>query len=276
MKSNRIRDVDDPIAKPPVPTPDQERATASLAHLEQTIGYRFRDEALLRLALTHSSLAYEERGEHQPRTDNEQLEFLGDAVLGMAVTEYLFRAYPDLNEGSLTRLRAQLVNRQRLGRAARNLALGEYLRLGKGEERNGGRKKIALLSNAIEALIAAVYLDGGAEPVVRLVRLWLVDDALEEMAAAAQAGENVGDYKSAVQEYFQAHGLGQPHYQVTSETGPDHRKSFVVALKMKDEEGSEKVLASASGARKKVAEQEAARIALEQFHADAASAESSP
>lgn len=242
-------------------------APASIEQLQQEIDYRFHNIELLFLALTHRSLAYEEQRKPSVHGDNERLEFLGDAILGQVMAEYLFRTCPELDEGSLTRLRAQLVNRQHLGRAARKLSLGDYLRLGKSEERNGGRKKVALLANAVEALIAAVYLDGGPEPASRLVRQWLVDDdSLERMVAAARAGESVGDHKSALQEYFQAHGMGQPRYEVTAESGPDHHKCFVVALEMESPDGTVKVLASASGTRKKDAEQEAARIAFERLH----------
>ncbi|MEO6828672.1 MAG: ribonuclease III domain-containing protein, partial [Acidobacteriaceae bacterium] len=122
--------------------------------------YRFRDPGLLDLAFTHSSVAYEEQAERHPQDDNEQLEFVGDAVLGLVVTEHLFLAYPEFTEGDLTRLRAHFVSRQNLGRAGQLKELGEYLRLGKGEEKSGGRRKTAILANALEALIAAVYLDG--------------------------------------------------------------------------------------------------------------------
>jgi ribonuclease-3 len=240
---------------------------ALLQRLQKLLGYKFRDPAALDLALTHSSVAYEEQLEHHPQDDNEQLEFLGDAVLGLIVTEHLFRVYPEFTEGPLTRLRAQFVSRQHLARVGQNLGLGEYLRLGKGEEKSGGRRKSAILANAVEALIAAVYLDGGLEEAARLIRTRLLDDKLETLAAAARSGEGVGDHKSTLQEYFQAHGLGQPSYEVTSETGPDHRKSFAVAVKRIEANGAEHTLGSATGTRKKHAEQEAARIALESLHA---------
>jgi ribonuclease-3 len=241
--------------------------TALLETLQRLLAYRFRNPDVLDLALTHSSVAYEEQLERHPQDDNEQLEFLGDAVLGLVVTEHLFRAYPEFTEGPLTRLRAQFVSRQHLGRVAQNLGLGEYLRLGKGEEKSGGRRKSAILANTVEALIAAVYLDGGMEEAARLIRAWLLDSKLETLVAAARLGESVGDHKSTLQEYFQAHGLGQPSYEVTSETGPDHRKSFVVAVKLIEPSGVKKILSSATGTRKKHAEQEAARIALEYLHA---------
>jgi ribonuclease-3 len=234
-----------------------------LQRLQQLLDYRFRDPKLLDLALTHSSVAYEKQADHSPQDDNEQLEFLGDAVLGLVVTEHLFRAYPELAEGPLTWLRAQFVSRQHLGRVGLNLSLGEYLHLGKGEEKSGGRRKTAILANAVEAVIAAVYLDGGLTPAAQLARKLLLDEKLETLASAARSGRGVGDYKSMLQEYFQAHTLGQPMYVVTSENGPDHRKSFVVAVKLTDASNQAEILASAVGTRKKHAEQEAARLALE-------------
>ena len=233
-----------------------------LERLQQLLGYQFRDPALLDLALTHSSVAYEEQTEQDLREDNEQLEFLGDAVLGLVVTEHLFRMYPEFSEGAWTRLRSQFVSRPHLASVAQAIGLGEFLRLGKGEEKSGGRKKPAILANAAESVIAAVYLDGGMESAVRLVRTWLLDETMEAVVEAARAGE-VGDYKSMLQEYSQAHGLGQPHYQLTSETGPDHRKSFVVEVKFLEPSAVETTLASATGTRKKHAEQEAARLALQ-------------
>lgn len=234
----------------------------ALERLQQLLGYEFRDPALLNLALTHSSVAYEEQAEEGLREDNEQLEFLGDAVLGLVVTEHLFRNYPEFSEGAWTRLRSQFVSRPHLASVALTIGLGEFLRLGNGEEKSGGRKKPAILANAVESVIAAVYLDGGMESAVRLVRSWLLDETLESVVEAARAGE-VGDYKSMLQEYSQAHGLGQPLYQLTSETGPDHRKSFVVEVKFLDPTATESTLASATGTRKKHAEQEAARLALQ-------------
>jgi len=240
---------------------------ALLERLQQLLDHRFHHPERLDLACTHSSVAYEEQVERHAQDDNEQLEFLGDAVLGLAVTEYLFRAYPDLPEGPLTRLRAQLVSRQHLGAVGQKLGLGEYLRLGKGEEKSGGRNKPAILANLVEAIFAAVYLDGGLEPAARLVQTWLLDGQVETLAAAARAGEDVGDYKSRLQEYFQAHGLGQPQYELTAEDGPAHRRSFVIAVKQPGQHGGDQILASATGTRKKHAEQEAARLALEHLRA---------
>ncbi len=270
MTGNRSASSDvQPAPASRTPEPPRE---ALLERLQQLLGYRFHNLDLLALAVTHSSVAYEEQVERHPQDDNEQMEFLGDAVLGLVVTERLFRACPELPEGPLTRLRAQFVSRQHLGRVGHALGLGEYLRLGKGEEKSGGRRKTAILANAVEALIAAVYLDGGMEAAANLVHAWLLDEHLETLVAAARAGEGVGDHKSTLQEYFQAHGLGQPKYEVTAEAGPDHRKSFVIAVK-RTADGRQETLASATGTRKKHAEQEAARLALEHLRASDSSAE---
>ena len=253
---------DSASSKAAVERPVEAERAELLDRLQDHLGYRFANLKLLELALTHSSVAYEEQSEHNPQDDNEQMEFLGDAVLGMIVTEHLFRACPEFTEGPLTRLRSQLVSRQYLGQVGQKMSLGEYLRLGKGEEKSGGRRKVAILANAVEAILAALYLDGGMEPAVHFVGNWLLTDKLDPLIFAARAGEDVGDHKSALQEYFQAHGLGQPRYIVTAETGPDHRKSFVVAVKRVAPTGLDDTLASATGTRKKSAEQEAARLAL--------------
>ena len=254
-QSGPPKDTGDPVVLPA-------GRAALLERLQQLLGHQFRHPALLDLALTHSSVAYEEQAQRDTREDNEQLEFLGDAVLGLVVTEHLFRMYPEFSEGAWTRLRSQFVSRPHLASVAQTIGLGEFLRLGKGEEKSGGRKKPAILANAVESVIAAVYLDGGMDSAVRLVRTWLLDETMEAVVEAARAGE-VGDYKSMLQEYSQAHGLGQPRYQFTSETGPDHRKSFVVEVKFLDPTAVETTLASATGTRKKHAEQEAARLALQ-------------
>lgn len=243
-------------------TPDQRREQL-LGQLQHLLAYQFSNLNLLELALTHSSVAYEEQAERSAHADNEQLEFLGDAVLGLVVTEHLFRSYPELQEGAMTRLRAQFVSRNYLGQTGQQMGLGDYLRLGKGEEKSGGRRKSAIVANALEAILAAIYLDGGLQPVRTVVEQWVLNDKLDLLAAAARSGDDVGDHKSSLQEFFQAHGLGQPRYSVTSEDGPDHRKNFLIAVMQVDSTGAEHTLASAAGGRKKVAEQEAARIALE-------------
>lgn len=239
-----------------------------LDRLQSLLGYRFRDSSKLDLALTHSSVAYERQAKHCTQDDNEQLEFVGDAVLGLAITEHLFRTYPELTEGQLTRLRAQFVSRQHLGCVGQRLNLGDYLQLGKGEERSGGRKKSAIVANAVEAIVAAVYLDGGLEAAARLVRDLVLDATLETLAADLLSGKDVSDHKSRLQEYLQLHGLGRPRYIVTSETGPDHHKNFAVAVAVSAPGKEDAVLAFATGMRKKAAEQEAARLALERLAAE--------
>jgi ribonuclease-3 len=242
--------------------------------LEIVLGHTFRDRRNLELALTHSSLAYEQAtgrgdsessdaaGEHEADQDNEQLEFLGDAVLGLIVAESLFRSFPDLNEGDLTRLRAQLVSRRHLGQVGARLSLGSFLRLGRGEERSGGRQKAVLLANAMEAVIAALYLDGGLAAAVAFVEGSIVKPYVEELRAELDAGDAMGDHKSALQEWLQAHKAGSPHYTVKGESGPDHRKRFLVEVEVMSEAG-ESIFALGNGSTKKKAEQEAARKAYQ-------------
>ena len=243
--------------------------------LQQRIGYVFRKPRLLQQALTHSSLAYEQAAEGAVDTvgsaDNEQLEFLGDAVVGLIVAEALYRGYPELREGELTRLRAALVSRQHLGQVAMKLDLGDSLFLGKGEERSGGRKKAALLANCIEAVIGALYLDAGLEAAGSFVDQWVVKPYVGELRATIERGGTIGDHKSALQEFLQARKAGQPHYIVKAESGPDHKKRFLVEVRMpavgaKSADAQRpRVLARGSGTTKKHAEQEAARRAYQKL-----------
>jgi ribonuclease-3 len=227
-------------------------------------GYKFKDPELLSLALTHSSLAYENNGDHphRPGTDNEQLEFIGDAVLGLIVAEALYRRFPASREGDLTRLRASLVSSRNLAQVASVLQLGPMLRLGRGEEHSGGRRKPALLANALEAAIAAIYLDGGLNAARDFIHKHIIEPAEAEMINVLKApgpfSGAVGDYKSALQERLQATGAGQPKYILTDQSGPDHRKSFRIEVRV----GSI-CLGEAEGTTKKQAQQEAARRALE-------------
>jgi ribonuclease-3 len=241
------------------------------SELEHTLGHAFAKRHRLEQALTHSSLAYElatGRAEaSQPGSesdakedDNEQLEFLGDAVLGLIVADCLFRSYPELNEGHLTRLRAQLVSRKHLGQVAARISLGSYMRLGRGEERSGGRQKSVLLANALEAVIAALYLDGGLKVATDFVRNCIVEPYVHELHSELEAGHAMGDHKSALQEWLQAHKCGSPHYIVKAESGPDHRKRFLVELHIVTETGAA-IVADGAGSTKKKAEQEAARLA---------------
>jgi len=233
--------------------------------------HNFRQPDLLTWALTHRSLSYETNPETSPdpRSDNEQLEFLGDAVLGLAVAESLFLRFPGSREGELTRLRASLVSRRHLGEVAARIALGDLLRLGRGEEQSGGRQKPALLANAIEAVIAALYLDGGLDAARAFIDKHIIEPALPDLNLALKAGDTfsgaIGDHKSALQEYLQATGAGQPQYVLTAQSGPDHQKRFRVEVRIEDSEGVSIALAESEGTTKKQAQQEAARIAFERL-----------
>jgi ribonuclease-3 len=277
-----------------------------LAGLEASLGHVFARPELLVQALTHRSLGYEmamethgkaeepgQAADRIDRTDNERLEFLGDAVLGLVVAEALFQSNPDCQEGELTRMRAQLVSRRHMADVAVAIGLGEHLRLGKGEERSGGRKKAAILANAMEAVIAALYLDAGSvsaekptdstdfsslqgalDPVRHFARCHILGSAADDLARELRSGAALGDHKSALQEHLQATHAGVPVYRVESESGPDHRKRFEVVLRLKTPDGDlTEVLASGIGSTKKKAEQEAARRALAYFAKTAAETE---
>ena len=218
--------------------------------LQARIGYRFRDRGLLEHALTHRSRAAEDASGGV--TDNESLEFLGDAVLGLVVADVLFHQYPNYDEGQKSKVKAAVVSTQSLARHAERLRLGEHLILGRGEEKTGGRFKQALLADGYEALIAALYLDGGLEAAETFLRKEL-KDAIDEGSAQTF----VRDHKSALQERLQALGRPLPEYRVSGEAGPDHRKTFSVEVVVNGE-----VLGTATGRAKKEAEQEAARLAL--------------
>lgn len=237
-------------------------------------GHSFQRPELLIWALTHRSLAYETKPETlpDPASDNEQLEFVGDAVLGLAVAESLFRRFPSSREGELTRLRASLVSRRHLSGVAARLGIGDLLRLGRGEEQSGGRKKPALLANALEAVIAALYLDGGLPAARTFIETHIIEPAIPELSLAMQAGDTfsgaIGDHKSALQEHLQAIGFGQPQYVLTAQSGPDHQKRFRVEVRVSDGEGGSVSLGESEGTTKKQAQQEAARIAFERLLAE--------
>jgi ribonuclease-3 len=223
--------------------------------LQQRIDYRFRDRGLLEHALTHKSRAAEDISGGV--ADNESLEFLGDAVLGLVVADALYRQYPTYTEGQKSKIKAQVVSTYSLARHAEHLELGDHLILGRGEEKTGGRYKQALLADAYEALIAAIYLDGGLEAASAFLHREL-KDAIDAGGVQNFVGQ---DYKSALQEQLQALGRPLPIYKIIGEAGPDHRKVFTVDVVVGGE-----VLGSATGRAKKEAEQEAARLALEQVH----------
>lgn len=238
-------------------------AATAQAELEAALGYNFREADLLSRALTHSSFLADAApaqeaaaGAAEPAADNEELEFLGDAVLSLLVSEHLVRAFPGWSEGRLSKTRARLVNAASLHAAARRLHLGEYLRLGRGEEKTGGREKPALLADAYEAILAAIYLDGGLEAAREFVRRTL----LERGAAGLAEEADLGDAKSALQELLQRSGQAPAEYRVLHESGPQHRKEFVVEVLI---EGRR--VAQAGGTSKKQAEKAAARVALEQL-----------
>jgi ribonuclease-3 len=219
--------------------------------LQRRIGYRFRDRGLLEHALTHKSRAAEDASGGV--ADNESLEFLGDAVLGLVVADLLFRTYPNYTEGQKSKIKAAVVSTYSLARHAEQMGLGEHLLLGRGEEKTGGRFKQALLADAYEALIAAIYLDGGVEAAAAFLTREM-QDAIEVGASQTIVGL---DYKSALQERLQALGRPLPEYRLAGQAGPDHRKVFSVEVVVDGE-----VLGTASGKAKKEAEQEAARLAL--------------
>lgn len=250
-------------------------------------GYAFKDRGLLTLALTHSSLAYESNpeGTRDPGSDNERLEFLGDAVLGLVVAEALYRRLPALREGDLTRLRASLVSSRHLAQVAQRIQLGPMLLLGRGEAHSGGHRKPALLANALEAVIAALYLDGGLTTAREFIHRHIIEPAEASVSGVLRSSEPfsgaVGDYKSALQERLQAEGHGQPQYILAAQSGPDHQKRFRIEVRVAGADGVPLTLASADGTTKKQAQQEAARLAFAKLIAAAQSnarpkAQSSP
>ena len=230
--------------------------TTSIEAVERILGYHFHQPRLLGEALTHKSYSNERRG--KDRTQNERLEFLGDAVLSLVMSEYLAAEFPENSEGGLSKLKAQLVSEASLARAARRMKLGRLLRLGKGEELSKGREKHSLLADALEALIAAVYLDGGLEA-SRAFTLRVLAEELQA-ARAEQAHPWMEDYKTQLQEVCQKRFDTLPRYEIVKESGPDHEKVFEVELTIQGI-----MRGGGSGRSKKEAEQKAARAALVQL-----------
>jgi ribonuclease-3 len=237
--------------------------------IESLLRHKFSQPELLTRALTHRSLAHEKKPApidsatpDSRLVDNEQLEFLGDSIVGFLVAEELCRLYPELREGELTRLRAELVSRKHLGQVANRLNLGEYMLLGRGEERSGGRKKTALLANCIEAVIAALYLDGGIGPSRGFILREIIDPAVQALRDQMREAKTIGDSKSALQELLQARDHSQPEYSIKAESGPDHRKRFLVEVFARHDGVRGKLLARGVGTTRKQAEQEAARRAV--------------
>jgi ribonuclease-3 len=225
--------------------------TPPIERLEEKLGYRFRDRELLLRALTHRSCASEFPPDQC--ADNEQLEFLGDAVLGFVVSEALVSRYPAALEGELSQWKSHLVSATYLYRCALSIDLGDYLRLGKGEERNGGRARRTVLANAFEAVIAAMHLDGGIEVATAFVRA----KVLGEIDQMADGAIELLNHKSVLQERTQAMGLPMPRYFTVATAGPEHAKVFTVEARVGD------VLSErATGSSKKAASQHAAEILI--------------
>ncbi len=216
--------------------------------LEERLGYRFQNSQLLANALTHSSYANEHREEGMP--SNERLEFLGDSVLGMVVADHLYREHPNMPEGELTRIRASLVCETSLYETAKLLNLGSYLRLGRGENAGGGRKRPSILADATEAVLAAVYLDGGLEAARQLIERFIIGYEKEKQ-------QEKRDYKTALQELVQRKSGQNLTYELTGESGPSHAKVFSVTVRLNGQE-----LGSGQGRSKKAAEQAAAKTAV--------------
>jgi ribonuclease III len=225
--------------------------------LQQAIAYRFRDRGMLEHAMTHTSRANEDVSGGV--ADNESMEFLGDAVLGFIVADLLFRDFPGFDEGQKSKIKASVVSTATLAKQAERLQLGDHLLLGRGEEKTGGRRKQALLADTYEALIAAIYLDGGIEH----ARAFIVREFAPLFDEVRRDGVTGQDYKSALQELLQSRDLPLPDYRLVGTQGPDHRKLFEIEVGVRGEP-----LASATGASKKEAEQAAAKAALERLRTE--------
>ena len=217
--------------------------------IQEVIGYTFKDQSLLQQALTHSSYAHEQ---HKNMKYNERLEFLGDAVLSIVVSDYIYKHCPDLPEGELTKLRASLVCEKSLFDFAKQIDLGSYIRLSNGERRNGGNKRPSIVSDAFEALIAAIYLDGGVEPASRHILRFVIPEIENHRFHSFK------DYKTSLQEIIQKNPGERLEYVLVSESGPDHNKHFVFEVHL-----NSNVIGKGGGKSKKEAEQQAAREALE-------------
>ena len=222
--------------------------------LERRVGYRFRDRGLLEHALTHRSRVHEDASGGV--FDNESMEFLGDSVLGFVIADMLFREFPEHNEGQKSKLKASLVSSASLARLAEALDLGAFLILGRGEEKTGGRRKHAIIADCYEALIAAIYLDGGIEAARGFIERQFAE-LVEEARRTGAAAAFTDDWKSALQEWLQSHGRRLPVYRLAAEIGPDHRKRFLVEVLV---DGAP--VAQAEGRSKKEAAQAAAKVAL--------------
>lgn len=225
--------------------------TKDLKEFENSIKYKFHNIEILEKSLTHSSYSNEDKAYN--KVNNERLEFLGDAVLGVSVSRFIFDKFPNYPEGDLTKLRSQVVCEDTLSLVAGNLNLGKYLLLGKGEEASGGRERKSILADAVEAVIAAIYLDGGYKEAEKFVL-----DNITNYIQLAVKGKVVTDFKSYLQEYYQSKSqVCKIRYLVTKEEGPDHEKMFHVNVVV-----NKKVVGKGAGKSKKIAEQNAAKDAL--------------
>ncbi len=237
------------------------RVGETLGPLEARIGYEFRDLGLLEHALTHRSRAHEDASGGV--LDNESLEFLGDAVLGFVIAELLFRRFPTHSEGYKSKVKAGLVSAVSLARVAEDIDLGRFVLLGRGEEKTGGRQKHAILADGFEALIAAIYLDGGVKAAQEFI-VSLFGPLISTAGDQAAEASFTEDWKSALQEWVQAHGHGLPNYRLAAAVGPDHRKRFDIEVLV-----GGTVVGRALGRSKKEAEQQAARQALAKLKSEA-------
>jgi len=233
------------------------RLGETLGPLEERIGYEFRDIGLLEHALTHRSRAHEDASGGV--IDNESLEFLGDAVLGFVIADMLFQRYPTHSEGYKSKVKASIVSATALTRLAEKIDLGRYVLLGRGEEKTGGRRKHAILADGFEALIAAIYLDGGIDAAREFI-LSLFGPLLTGAGDQAAEASFTEDWKSALQEWLQKEGMGLPQYRLAAAEGPDHRKRFDIEVVVGGEPRGR-----AEGRSKKEAEQQAAREALKKL-----------
>jgi ribonuclease-3 len=228
---------------------------ADLETLEGALGHSFQNRKLLERALTHKSRVYE-KNLQSVLDDNEQLEFLGDSILGFIVSDLLVSLHPEYPEGRLSKLKAHLVSASHLYEVAQGLGLGDHLLLGRGEELSGGRLKRALLANALEALIAAIYLDGGID----IVRKFITERVVGSFEPREEGPDKLFDFKSALQEMTQALKLPQPRYSIVEERGPEHAKTFLVEVRVGRE-----WISQAEGMSKKTAGQRAAQLILQQL-----------
>ncbi|MFY9550181.1 MAG: ribonuclease III [Thermoanaerobaculia bacterium] len=229
-------------------------AAETVTDFQQRLGYAFRDRSLLERALTHKSFSNENRENRSP--NNERLEFLGDAVLGFVVGELIYRSFPNLQEGALSKIKAHLVSASMLAAKARSLEIGRSLRMGAGEARSGGGEKLSLLADAFEAVVAAIYLDGGLQATADFVRR-----IFDPEVAVIDIGDlSFHDYKTTLQEAAQSLGLPLPEYRVIEESGPDHEKAFVVELFWDGD-----AFARGSGPSKREAQRKAAKDALKKL-----------